>query len=397
MKMSSKQWIYGCVLVLAGATAAHATTFFVDAGQGNDSNAGTSAAAPFRTIQRAIGAAASLPGSDMIRIAEGGYEENVTINDADGLTLSGESGVVIVAANGLSEAIKISGGEVSLSSLAITGGSRGITAAGSAALRLRDVLVTANAGDGVRATNVMDVGISQCTFFENGLTAVRVQTADSLTVSGCTFEANGERGVRVADVKSVSVSHCHFLNNNDDGIKAVTTLALDRTQASISVSDTTISGCGDDGIDLEAIGDIRLTNLTIDDNTDDGVAIDNAVSVSVVGGTYSYNPGDGLDMDDTQSIRLVDVTSTGNTSSGFQITAENDFNVESVSIVNSEFSNNRLDGIRILEESTIVERVSLTSVTANNNGQSGLDIVITGTVGTHAVTSEGNGQPDVLP
>jgi len=47
-----------------------------------------------------------------------------------------------------------------------------------------------------------------------------------------------------------------------------------------------------------------------------------------------------------------------------------------------------------VEEGTIVERVSLTSVTANNNGESGWDIVVTGPVKLNAMTSEGNGQPN---
>jgi hypothetical protein len=398
--MNSKQWIPGCVLALVIVTAAHATMFFVDGDQGNNANTGRSAADPFATIQRAIDAAAAQPGPDRIQIAPGQYLENLAISDTDGLTLSGASDVIVVAANPSKDVIKITWGDVSISDLTITGGSKGITPTGSTdkpvSLSLRDVIVTANAGDGVRPTNVGTVRASHCTFLGNTGTGIKVQIADSVTVSDCVFEANTGRGLRAEDARSVIVSHCQFLNNNDDAMKAVTVL-LDRTEASFSASDTTIAGSGDDGIDLEAVGDIRLVNLTIDDSTDDGVAIDNGVAVSVIGGTYSNNPGDGLDMDDTQSIRLVDVVSTGNLTSGFQVTAEADFNVESVSIVGSEFTNNGLYGIWMREAATVLQQASLTSVTATGNADSGLNLSVSGAVKLSAVTSENNGAPDILP
>jgi hypothetical protein len=399
--MSSRQWIHGCVLVLTVVTAAHATTFFVDAGQGNNTNTGLSAADPFLTIQWAIDAAAAQPGPDLIQIAAGEYHENLAISDPDRLTLSGANGAVVAAANISKDVIKISWGDVSISSLAITGGSKGITPTGSAdkpvSLSLRDVVVTANAGDGVKPTNVGDIRASHCTFFANGGTGLKVQLADSVTISDCAFEDNGGRGLRAEDVRSVTVSHCQILNNNDDGLKVVT-VTLDRTESNLSISDTTISGSADDAIDLELLGDIRLTNVTVRDTVgDDGMSVDDSISVSVVGSTFTNSSADGLDIDDTQSIRLVNVASTGNGASGFQVTAEEHFNIESLSIVDSEFSDNSLDGIWIKEEGTIVEQASLTSVTATGNAGSGLNLGVSGTVKLRAITSEGNGADDVLP
>jgi hypothetical protein len=381
------------------AASAHGATFFVNAGTGDDSNPGTSAAKPLLTIQTAIDAAALRPGPDMIQIAKGEYQENLAISDADGLTLSGGNGVLIVAANASKDVIKISWGDVSLSEVTITGGNKGIAPTGSAgkpvSLSLQDVVVMDNSGDGVKPANVVDVRASQCMFLGNGGTGLKVQTADSVTVSHCTFEGNTGRGLRSEDVKSTTVSHCQFLDNNDDGIKVVTA-ALNRTKASLSISDTTISGSADDGIDLEAIGDVRVTNVTVRNTVgDDGMSIDDTVSVVVIDSMFTNSNADGLDMDDTESIRLVNVTSTGNNNSGFQITAEEHYNIESVNIVGSEFSDNGLDGIWIAEEGSVVERVSLTSVTANDNGESGWDISVTGPVKLSATTSQGNGQPNV--
>jgi hypothetical protein len=399
--MSSKQWICGCVLALTAVTVAQAATFFVDAGRGDDANSGLSAADPFLTIQQAIEAAAAQPGPDLIQIAASEYLENLAIHDADGLTLSGASDVVVVAADPGKDVVKISWGDVSITGLAITGGSKGITPTGSAetpvSLSLRDVVVTANTGDGVKPTSVGEIRASHCTFLANDGTGLKVQFADSMTVSDCVFEDNGGRGLRAEDVRSVTVSHCQLLNNNDDGMKVVT-VTLDRTESNLSISDTTISGSADDAIDLELLGDIRLTNVTVRDTVgDDGISVDDSVSVSVVSSTFTNGAADGLDMDDTQSIRLVNVVSTGNGVSGFQVTAEEHFNVESLSIVDSEFSDNSLDGIWIKEEGTVVERASLTSVTATGNAGCGLNLGVSGMVKLNAITSEGNGAEDVLP
>jgi hypothetical protein len=79
-------------------------------------------------------------------------------------------------------------------------------------------------------------------------------------------------------------------------------------------------------------------------------------------------------------------------------------NAESIRIVGSDFLNNGLnniadhiDGIWIGEEAAVVESVSLTSVTANGNVGSGLNIPVTGPVKLSAVTSQNNGIPDMLP
>lgn len=136
---------------------------------------------------------------------------------------------------------------------------------------------------------------------------------------------------------------CRFLDNgNDDGIKVVTK-TLDRTSANLSIRDTFISGCGDDGIDLELLNDVRLTNVLVENTLgDDGLSIDDSASVSLVDCVFANSSADGLDLDDTQSIRVVNVISTG-------------------------------------------------------NGESGLEIAISGALKLSGITSENNGEPDILP
>jgi parallel beta-helix repeat protein len=399
MTMSRRQWTSGWILALAVATTAHGTTFFVDAGQGDNAHSGRAATEPFLTIQWAINAAAAQPGTDLIQLAAGEYYENLAIRDPDGLTLSGGRGVALVAADSSDDVIEITWGDVSISNLSVTDGNRGIALTGSAgmpvSLSLRDVVLTANSGDAVRGTNVASVRVSQCMFLDNGGTGLRIEGANSITVSDCGLNGNTGRGLRIEDGRSVTISQCEILNNSDDGMKVVTS-TLDRTQSDLSISDTRIAGSADDAIDLEGLGHIRLTNVTVEDIIgDDGMSIDDSLSVSVTDSSFTNSHADGLDIDDTLSIQLVNVTSTGSGASGLQVTAEGDANVESLSIVGSTFSDNGLDGIWVREDGTHVEQVSLTSVTADDNGASGWDILVSGEVRLNAVTSEGNDEPDV--
>jgi predicted outer membrane repeat protein len=192
----------------------------------------------------------------------------------------------------------------------------------------------------------------------------------------------GADGGALADFDSNSVVlDCIFSGNgaNEDGG------AVYAWQTSLTLTGCTITG---NTAGFEGAGVM---------NWDDGMSVVDSVSVSVDSSTFTNSAADGLDMDDTQSIRLVNVVSTGNGVSGFQVTAEEHFNIESLSIVGSEFSDNGLDGIWIKEEGTLVEQVSLSSVTATGNTGRGLNMEVSGTARLSAITSQDNGADDVLP
>ena len=263
------RWTFCCLIVVA-ATSAHAAGYFVDADAGNDANPGISPAYPFRTIQRAIEEALQKPGPDMIHIASSDYEENLTINDPDKLTLTGSDGCAVIAPNGSGNVISISSGDVTISSLTITGGENGIQAEGTTtSLALRDVNLSGNAERGLDAEGVLSVTIARSVFAENGGDGLKVEAAEA-----------------------------------------------------VQIRDTAIWDNGSDGIDLEVIRAVDLTDLTVDGNADEGLEVDDCGSVHVVQGTYSSNADDGLDIDNTLSIRIVSVMSMGNGGNGLQIEAE---------------------------------------------------------------------------
>ena len=208
--MKAKCWKYSCLLVLIGAATVHAATFFVDAGLGDDANPGISAASAFRTVQRAIDEATLRPGPDMIQVAAGEYLENLSISDADGLTLSGSSGAVVVAADPSRDVLTISAGDVSISSLAIVGGDKGISAQGSEAtavsLSLRDVVVTGNEDDGLNAEDVVSVSIAHAVFMDNGSDGIKVETTEAVNIQATTVSDNGSDGIDLEEIEDIRLA-----------------------------------------------------------------------------------------------------------------------------------------------------------------------------------------------
>ncbi len=351
--MKRAGWICGSWLAVSAFTTAQATTLFVDAATGDDANSGMSAAQPFLTVQRAVNQAALSPGPDVIQIAAGEYRENIVIKDPDVLILSGGSGVEIIAADPSKEVVYVKGGDVVLSDLRVSGGKHGVRGAPSQGAPIY-------------------------------LTLRKVESVD-----------NAERGLRAVDVLGVWISGCQFLRNGTDGVK-VEADVLGPSLVTLSVHDTLISDSGDDGLDLELLGEISLKNVVVENTLgDDGLSIDDTASVFIEGCAFVDSAADGIDIDDTQSVSLVSTVSAGNGVAGLQIKAEEHCNTESVRIVGSDFLENGADGVWISEEAAIVEQVRLSSVTASSNGGRGVNIVVSGTVKLSAITSENNGADDV--
>ncbi len=77
-----------------GASAASASTFFVNGATGSDTNPCTSTAAPCKTIGAAVTKSQLVLGNATIEVAAGTYKENLDLNNpADsGITINGVSG-----------------------------------------------------------------------------------------------------------------------------------------------------------------------------------------------------------------------------------------------------------------------------------------------------------------
>jgi hypothetical protein len=103
---------------LLGATTAHGANYYVNAASGNDANAGTSSAAPWKTIQKA---ATSMPAGNTCLVAPGTYSGRVNITRSGTATAplvfkANGAGVIVGAGFGLSGAkyVVIDGFEITI-------------------------------------------------------------------------------------------------------------------------------------------------------------------------------------------------------------------------------------------------------------------------------------------
>ena len=367
--MVRAHWIH-CCLILVLATTTQAATFFVDAESGDDTNAGTSAAAPFLHIQRAVDEAVANPGPDLIQIAAGDYRESIVIDDADPLTLSGTRGVTVIGPDKKQNAIWILSGDVTISDLTVTGGRTGIKAEGPA---------PAPGEDPDPATWTICLTLRDVIVHHAGKNGVSADYVDSLTIVHGWFYANPEDGFKAGYANTVSASGTVSEENG---------LVPDKVQ---------------DGADLENVGTVRLEDVTIQGNGDDGLEADFCGSVTVIQGRYCRNGDDGLDIDNTRSISVVGVVAMENPGNGLQVESETNEDgaavvVESISIRNGQFLGNEEDGINIIAGSDgAVQKLSLVAITAQDNEESGVEVDIDGSVKVSALKSENNGLDDVLP
>ena len=296
------------------------------------------------SIQDAIDDAAALPGADVIEIAQGTYNENLDIDDADGVTLVGTGKHVVIKGVPGEHAIKIrGGGDNTIENLKITGGGK----------------------DGINVKK------------------------GSLTLVDVNASGNGDEGVQAEKMDSVTITGGNFKGNADDGIKVETTDI-------VTIQNVNVKENGGDGIDLEEIDLITVTNVVVNGNGDEGLEVDDSGTVLVDGGKFANNADEGIDIDNSNNITIRNVNVSDNGGSGLQIEGDDeDFPVLSVLVENSSFTDNAGDGIQIVEDGDgSIGDVTLTSIETTDNIESGLEIDISGALMTTDIKSEDNGEAD---
>jgi hypothetical protein len=212
-----------------------------------------------------------------------------------------------------------------------------------------------------------------------------------MTVLNSRIAENGDHGLQVEGNSvpgHLTIRNSVFVDNDGDGIKA--------TDAQSVVAVNVVCTGNDDGMDWDDVVSIEIRNSAVNGNGDEGLEVDGAGSVLVVSSTFQGNAGEGIDTDDVAQVSLISVSCTANGGSGFQTVAEGE-NTGLISILSSSFVGNGRDGIQLLEEDGTIASVTLKAVVARDNVESGLHIVISGTVSQHGVTSANNGAADILP
>jgi hypothetical protein len=339
----------GCFICLfQPVSSATGSTLYVDGDSGNDANDG-SVGAPFATIQAAIDAAAVDGIADEIIIAPANYAENLDIEHGDPIALCGDGDGVIIYGGG-DDVIRITNSNVAIRNLVVVKGGNGIDAENSS-LKLVHVDVKDGAGSGVEADDMTSVTVIGGTFADNRLDGITVDNAVEVRIAG-------------ASIKHVK-----------------------------------------NGIVLEGSDVIEIRNVDVSSCDDDGIEIDDSDTVAIINSRVlgSSESGDGIDIGNSRSISIVNLVSTDNGGNGLQIEAGiGKHPIEHVSVVRGVFDKNDKNGVRIVEQSVDGERgqineVTLTSIEAIRNDESGLYIDFSGDLTLKSVRSCSNVELDNLP
>ena len=334
------------------------TTIFVEAGADGDGSAN----APFGTIQDAVDAAEELAGDDTIQIAAGVYEENVEIDDDEGVTLKGHGDVTIKHPELDPDDEEAEPEDV-------------IDARGDGDLTLQNI-------------NVVGLNIG---------------------------EDLGGRGIDVRVDGSVTLINVNVAGTDGDALRT-------RDFGSLTVKNSSFSSLNADGIDIEDGGSVIITHTNANDNDNEGLEVDDVESIVVTGGEFNGNGDDGIDIDNSADIRVINVTSLENAGNGLQVEAGGECDTEdiiddgcefdvdvimSVTVVGSHFAGNGENGIQIVEGTYpsdddagvpdgVVEALALIGNTASGNTEAGYDIDVTGSVDGRGNRAKDNAD-DTLP
>ena len=245
--------------------------------------------------------------------------------------------------------------------------------------------------DGQTGTN--NAGLTNVSIIASGSDGLSASNLSGLTISGSTFSSNNGDGIVTIAVETISLTDTDAQFNTGDGVDIP-------TAASVVISGGDYSSNDYTGIKLDTItGAVTVSNATADDHPDNGVEsgtglyVGWADSVTVTGGSYSGNELTGLDINwVVNAVTLTDVTADNNTGSGMgeglQVTGAG-----SVEVNNGSFSGNELTGLNL---DTVAGSVTLNNVTANNNTGSmaiegeGLNVFNAGTVTVNGGNFNGN-------
>ncbi|MBX3356894.1 MAG: right-handed parallel beta-helix repeat-containing protein [Phycisphaeraceae bacterium] len=235
---ASLPWILAAAAMLAAASAADATTYFVRK-TGSDSNSGTSKNAAWRTVDKAATVASA---GDIVYVGAGTYSEQVSpdkdgtvgsriryIADVNG-TYTGDSGAVIVQApNG------------------------------------KNALSLDNA-DYTEFTGFQFVG-------STGKDAVIWKKAVGGLLDSCIIRDSPKDGIDIDDA-TLTITNCTIYNTKNHGVIASGSTSV------ITITDSVIRDCGNNAIDLNTSCTVSVAGCSLYNNKD-AINISGAVSATV--------------------------------------------------------------------------------------------------------------------
>jgi nitrous oxidase accessory protein NosD len=241
------------------------------------------------SIQRGVDAASA---GNTVNIEAGTYAEAVNVNKPN-LTLDGATNVAtdVVIDPAAGDGIAISGHNVTVRDLRVTGAATGISASGVVGPTLTNVRSDSNTGDGVALSNV------------TGITAL----TDVVAMS------NSGRGLDVSGAETLSVNGGSFSNNANDGLSIIGVTAATLTNVAANAN----IGIVADGLEAANVASLIVTGGTFNLNSDEGIDLLTGIGAGTLTGvTMSVNGGRGLAVGESgggaTTLDLSDLTILGN-------------------------------------------------------------------------------------
>jgi hypothetical protein len=350
-----------------------------------------------QSIQEAIDAAD--PG-DVVAIKPGVYFEQLTINKdltLRGLTLNPERVVITpgdvdgagitVRDNGMQDVQQVTIENLRVTGWAadgiITGDDTGVDEVAS--VEIRNVIADNNGDDGVDLNNPSFAHLFTVYSHNNFDDGFDVQDGQGeVIVEYSQFAHNDSDGVEIINFDGlVGVDHVYASNNFFEGLLVfgftdgggngggeengfTQTNGGGFGQTDVAVLHSRFTENGDDGADLNDVGNVFFHGVYAKDNFGDGLDIDVAFGdVFINSSSFRYNGEDGLDLNDIFGLTLiVDVYSSHNAGDGLSIAFAGP-----VEIANSKFLHNGDDGIDL----EFVDSFSAKKVLARGNGDSDIE------------------------
>ncbi len=211
-----------------------------------------------------------------------------------------------------------------------------------------------------------DVSVSNLNInAEDNYAGLYVETNGNITLNNVTSSGNSQgAGAFLDGTGNVNISDSTFADNGDNGVWV-------QAEGDISLTDTDATNNGFDGADLinyEGTGDVSVTGGDFSDNDEAGLYIITSGNV-FVDDVVSNNNRNGINIDNTDGSGDVEVSNStfdNNTWTGAYVTSAGDITVDNVSA-----SDNGVAGT-YLDARSGIGNIFVQDSTFNGNGQQGL-------------------------
>ncbi|MGN6131690.1 MAG: PKD domain-containing protein [Nocardioidaceae bacterium] len=315
--------VAGALSVLpAGAWAAGTTRYVGQAGC-NDAGPGTSATAPFCTINAAVKVSGA---GDTVDVAQGTYQERVDVAATrTGLVLTGHNAVI--DATGALYGFAVAAGNVQLSGFEVDNattanvylnGSTGSTVSG---------VTTSGGGNGVYVLNGGGNTIDHVTVSGGSAVGILIRTSGNNKVTASTTHGNQNHGLSVQGGDGNTISGLTSYGNSKG----------DRSATGIDVRGWTVAGAP------VAATNTIIENSTTYGNEDSGIESYPGADGTTVRRNLTYGNGDhGIDVAGASNATVSNNTIVGNTNVGLNVEASGAGVPSSATVRNNIAANNGL-------------------------------------------------------